>query len=121
MITVLTDFLVFGLTLLFTKPAKMFELLIQLLFIYVEIRQEAVKAALAMYSNQKQSLIISSKRNTAYVQPNLVNENPFPVNYANCKGEQIGAIYSGRLSFSYRNIQNRYQGIKSTLCLNPRG
>jgi len=48
----------------------------------IEIRQEAVKAALAMYSNDKKSIILSSKRNTNYVTPSLMqNENPFPVNH----------------------------------------
>lgn len=58
----------------------------------VEIRQEAVKAALAMYSNQKQAVIVSSKRNTNYLVPTsmasnpsgsggLHQENPFPVDH----------------------------------------
>ena len=52
------------------------------IFFSIEIRQEAVKAALAMYSNDKKSIILSSKRNTNYVAPSLVhNENPFPVNH----------------------------------------
>ncbi|CAF0872512.1 unnamed protein product [Brachionus calyciflorus] len=37
-----------------------------------EIRQEAVKAALAMYSNQKQSCILASKRTTTYLTPQSV-------------------------------------------------
>jgi hypothetical protein len=53
-----------------------------LLLFCIEIRQEAVKAALAMYSNDKKSIILSSKRNTTYVTPSLMqNENPFPVNH----------------------------------------
>ena len=57
----------------------------------LEIRQEAVKAALAMYSNQKQSVIVSSKRNTTYLTPTAAietsaattSENPFPVDHIN--------------------------------------
>jgi len=53
-----------------------------ILLLLIEIRQEAVKAALAMYSNDKKSIILSSKRNTNYVTPSLMqNENPFPVNH----------------------------------------
>jgi hypothetical protein len=55
------------------------------LFHKTEIRQEQVKAALAMCSNQKQSVILASKRNTTYMisSGNGVEsqngENPFPV------------------------------------------
>ena len=53
-----------------------------------------MKAALAMYSNQKQSVILSSKRNTTY------NENPFPVNHVNStnnNNNENSGTYSGRL------------------------
>ncbi|RNA40286.1 disco-interacting 2 -like protein, partial [Brachionus plicatilis] len=39
-----------------------------------EIRQEAVKAALAMYSNQKQSCIVASKRTTGYMTPQQITQ-----------------------------------------------
>jgi hypothetical protein len=49
-----------------------------------------------MYSNQKQSVILSSKRNTTY------NENPFPVNHVNSKNNndnnENSGTYSGNLS-----------------------
>lgn len=61
-----------------------------------EIRQEAVKAALATYSTENQSVVVSSKRNTAYLLPlnnappvltseeqegQIKIENPFPVSH----------------------------------------
>ena len=50
-------------------------------FSLIEIRQEAVKAALAMYSNDKKSIILSSKRNTSNAPPSLTkNETRFPIN-----------------------------------------
>ena len=76
-----------------------------LLYLISEIRQEAVKAALAMYQKQ-QPLIISTKRNTTYLmslmnstkinkddltnnKTNISNENPFPVSHITVNGSDF--------------------------------
>jgi hypothetical protein len=51
-----------------------------------------------MYSNQKQSVILSSKRNTTY------NENPFPVNTStnnNNNNNENSGLYSGNCSLFF--------------------
>lgn len=63
-----------------------------------------MKAALAMYSNQKQPVIVSSKRNTTYLVPTGVhNENPFPVDHiAGGKLVDTSNLSSGKdKSFGY--------------------
>ena len=83
-----------------------------------EIRQEAVKAALAMCSNQKQPVVFASKRHTAYnLQPSTPQrsaygaqavsdhasstENPFPVSHI-----KNGAAIASSSAKNFRNAPN---------------
>ena len=52
-----------------------------------------------MYSNDKKSVILSSKRNTTYITPSsLQNENPFPVNHIASGNKLFFLSFSNKIS-----------------------
>ena len=61
-----------------------------------------------MYSNQKKSVILASKRNTTYLpnSSNIENENPFPISHINGNGNANGNGLSGGTSGVYSGRQN---------------